>query len=362
MTKICRERIDHPCAWRGSDFESKDDFAFDLEARHLDAIARAMDQVRAEGLGLDDIERAQFELPEIAEDLAGLAKELRDGRGFFMLRGFPLDRYSEEEIGMIYWGIGTHLGVGVSQSVLGDRLGHVMDFSKDDPNARAYRNSQELSLHTDLSDIVSLLSLSTSAEGGLSQFVSAATIHNEILAAHPEYLEPLYRGFRYHRAGEEGPGEDPVTPWTVPVFAYVDGRLSCRYVRGYAERGHAILGEAMSDFDVAALDYLDEIARREQIEFRIEPGEAVFQNNYLVFHARSAFRDDPAKGKVRHLLRLWLDVKENPYPHVKEMHLHSSPGIARQEGKRPSGEGDAYLDQIEDGAARELAKQRVSVG
>jgi hypothetical protein len=44
---------------------------------------------------------------------------------------------------MIFWGIGTYLGRGLSQSVLGDRLGHVKDFSREDPLARAYRNKQE---------------------------------------------------------------------------------------------------------------------------------------------------------------------------------------------------------------------------
>jgi hypothetical protein len=47
--------------------------------------------------------------------------------------------------GRRFWGIGTHLGRGLSQSVMGDRLGHVKDFSREDPGARAYRNKQELS-------------------------------------------------------------------------------------------------------------------------------------------------------------------------------------------------------------------------
>ncbi|MEQ8654478.1 MAG: TauD/TfdA family dioxygenase [Kiloniellales bacterium] len=346
MTEICRTHLEHPGAWRGSDFASKDDFSFDLEGRHLKAIERAMDRIRKQGLGLDDIEREHFQLEEIAEDIAGYYNELRDGRGFFMLRGFPLDRYTQDEIGMIYWGLGTHLGVGVSQSVLGDRLGHVKDFSQNDPNARAYRNNKELDLHTDLSDIVSLLSLAKAAEGGSSQFVSALTVHNEILAQHPEYLEPLYRGFRYHRAGEEAPGEEPVTPWNVPVFAYLEGRLSTRYVRAYLERGHAILDQPLTELELAALDYLDTVAQREKLEVVIEPGEAVFQNNYTVFHARSGFTDDPAKGQVRHLLRLWLDVPENGYPAVKEMRTHAGAGIARQEGRMPSGEGDAYKEII----------------
>ena len=53
----------------------------------------------------------------------------------------------------------THLGRGLSQSVLGDRLGHVKDFSREDPGARAYRNKQELSPHTDSCDLVGLLCL-----------------------------------------------------------------------------------------------------------------------------------------------------------------------------------------------------------
>jgi hypothetical protein len=49
-----------------------------------------------------------------------------------VLRRLPVEDYSKDEIGMIFWGIGTHLGRGLSQSVLGDRLGHVKDFSRED--------------------------------------------------------------------------------------------------------------------------------------------------------------------------------------------------------------------------------------
>ena len=130
MVEIRRTPIDHPSAWRSSDFASRNDFAIDLGPRHLRAFECALERIRAEGLGLDDIERSHFEVPEIAGDIAAWFDEIQHGRGFVYLRGFPVDRYSEEEIGIIYWGIGTHMGVGVSQSVLGDRLGHVMDFSK----------------------------------------------------------------------------------------------------------------------------------------------------------------------------------------------------------------------------------------
>ena len=59
-------------------------------------------------------------------------------------------------------------------------------------------------------------------------------------------------------------------------------------------------------------------------------------------HARTAFEDDEeAPAARRHLLRLWLDVP-NGRPAPKEMNVFGTVGISRQEGKTPTGEGDAY--------------------
>ena len=69
-------------------------------------------------------------------------------------------------------------------------------------------------------------------------------MHNEILKRDPALLEPLYEGFPYYRSGEQGPGEAPVTPWNVPVFSFLDGKLAARYIREYIDRGAAISGAA----------------------------------------------------------------------------------------------------------------------
>jgi hypothetical protein len=50
--------------------------------------------------------------------------------------------------------------------MLGDRLGHVKDFSREDPLARAYSNKQELSPHTDSCDLVELFCLRAAQSGG----------------------------------------------------------------------------------------------------------------------------------------------------------------------------------------------------
>ena len=40
-----------------------------------------------------------------------------------------------------------------------------------------------------------------------------------------------------------------------------------------------------------------------------QPGDMQFINNYHVLHGRSAYEDDRAAGKVRHLKRLWLETE-----------------------------------------------------
>jgi hypothetical protein len=50
------------------------------------------------------ISRETFPLPTLAPVLLGLAGELYSGRGFFVLRTIPVDKYSREEIAIVYAG------------------------------------------------------------------------------------------------------------------------------------------------------------------------------------------------------------------------------------------------------------------
>ena len=140
--------IRHPSAWTVSDFRSPADYSVDLDAAQLRDIATAMRRIKAAGIGLDGLQREHFEVPSLRPIVEEIRRQVEDGRGFVLLRRLPIEDYSKDDLGLIFWGIGTHLGRGLSQSVLGDRLGHVRDFSREDPGARAYRNKQELSPHT----------------------------------------------------------------------------------------------------------------------------------------------------------------------------------------------------------------------
>jgi len=185
-TPVFATPIRHPSAWTVADFRSPADYSVDLDAAQLRDIAAAMRRINGAGIGLDGLQREHFEVPSLRPFVEEIRRQVEDGRGFVLLRGLPVEDYSKDDLGLIFWGIGTHLGRGLSQSVMGDRLGHVKDFSREDPGARAYRNKQELSPHTDSCDLVGLLCLrNAQAGGGVSRLTSAISVHNALLAEKP---------------------------------------------------------------------------------------------------------------------------------------------------------------------------------
>ena len=256
LTPLYGAPIDHPSAWKVADFKTSADYTIELDATHLREIERAMGQIKAAGLGLDDLRREHFEVPSLRPMIDQIRHQIEDGRGFVVVRSLPVEDYSKDEIGMIFWGIGTHLGRGLSQSVLGDRLGHVKDFSREDPLARAYRNKQELSPHTDSCDLVGLACLRDAKTGGVSRLTSALTVHNVMLEECPEMLERLYRGYVFHRRGEEKPG-DPHTRHigcrSIPIPRRKSQRVSSAPMSRRAKRRPAVRwARSSSQFSTAS--------------------------------------------------------------------------------------------------------------
>ncbi|HKX56033.1 MAG TPA: hypothetical protein VJN01_08030, partial [Xanthomonadales bacterium] len=116
-----------PAVWYGKDQSQQDDWIIHLSPEQQAELARAANQVRSSGLKLEEARRADFSLPTLAPVLARIKRELHAGRGFVLVRGLAINDHSADEMGTIFWGIGTYLGTGVAQSSAGDRLGHVID-------------------------------------------------------------------------------------------------------------------------------------------------------------------------------------------------------------------------------------------
>ena len=347
ISDITLQPVDHPGAWLASKC-AKSTFVFELSERHLAALDRALQRVKRQTDDPESITRELFALDDIAEDVEAWRRQVMDGYGLIILRGFPLGQYSKEELGMIHFGIGTHFGTAMSQSVMGDRLGHVVDVGGKDPKERAYRNSTELDMHTDACDVVAMMCLQKAISGGYSGYVSAISIYNEALRRAPELMPVLMRGFHYHRFGEEEPGQSPVTETRIPVFSFSEGYLSVNYLRAYIDMAADEMGQSLSAAEVAALDLVDDIAHDEKFALRFitEPGEAVFFNNLTILHNRSAFDDADDPALKRHLLRLWL-VAHQPRPACDELRIYEGRGIARQDGKTTYFDSDKRFTRFE---------------
>ena len=330
--------IEGPTLWRGSQFAGKQDVTIALGESELTVIERIL--AETEALDLEQIEASHFADPVLVSFMQRIADEVRNRRGLAVLAGIPIDRFDQRAVSRIFWGLGRLLGVPVSQSVMGERLGHIVDKSADDPNARGYRHRYELTPHTDFHEIVTFMCLRQGIGGGKSWYVSAHWLHNLMLEQRPDLLEMLYRGYYTHRFGEQADGETPITPHRVPVFSRCEGLVSCRFLRRYIE---AAANEAypLSTVEREALEYFDRIsmAAENGLFFELAPGEAAVMNNYVVLHGRTAFEDGDSPDAKRHLIRLWLTLNP-PRPVVPELAVYASElagkGIAPRPGSVPS--------------------------
>jgi hypothetical protein len=309
MSSIWTKPVTGPKAWRGCDLANDPSWIVTLGDAEIADVERALAAARASGRPLADIGREQFPLTVLRARLAQVLDELYAGRGFVVVRGLPVQRWSDDDVGLVFWGLGRYLGSPLHQNPQGDLLGHVYDHGRTYGNidVRGYETSAYLPYHTDAGDLVGLLCLRRSLEGGLSSIVSSVTVHNEILAHHPEYLGLLYNGFYYIRR-EAALTDKGVSERPIPVFGARDGVVSCRYIRNQINAGAVKRGVPLTTIEKAALDHLDETTRRAdlRLDMDLQVGDIQFINNYTILHSRTGFVDGPEPHQKRHMLRLWL--------------------------------------------------------
>ena len=324
MDLIRTTPITGPRAWRGAELANDPSWIVTLTDAELADLDRALMVARASGRPLAEIDRAQFPLTVMRPRLEAARAEMREGRGFQVLRGVPVARYSDADIGLIFWGMGRYLGTPLFQNPQGDLLGHVYDHGRTYGNidVRGYETNAYLPYHTDAGDMVGLLCLRRGLEGGLSSIVSSVTVHNEILSAHPEYLGLLYNGFYYIRR-EAALTERGVSERPIPVFGYRDGVVSCRYIRNQINAGAVKREVPLTTLETAALDFLDEQTRRPdlRLDMDLQAGDIQFINNYTILHSRTGFVDGELPHEKRHMLRLWLKFP-TPWPLGAEFPAH----------------------------------------
>lgn len=288
-----------------------------LDIEELETAAKSL---LASQLDIVDITVEQFPLPTLGPKLLTLRQELIHGRGFFILRGLPIQKYNELEACTIFYGLGFHIGSPRSQNAFGHMIGHVRDLGmkSDDPNVRIYQTSERQTFHTDSSDAVGLLCLQKAKAGGESLLVSASTIFNEMHTQRPDLLELLMQPIATDRRGEVPEGMLPYL--LIPVFSFHEGYLTVFYQRQYIESAQRFEdAPRLSSKHIEALDMFDGLANDPNLNLSmtLEPGDMQFVYNHALLHDRTSFDDWDDPIKKRHLLRLWLSLPgDRPLPNV----------------------------------------------
>lgn len=297
--------LDAEAAWTAAELLAHRDWAHELNGPEIAEIDAAIARARRSGRSLYRLEKEDFPLPTLSGRISTFSEILEHGIGAVMIRGLPIERYELQDQQILFWGVGLHLGTAVSQSSSGERMMSIKALAEvEQGEARGVYTRAALTCHTDLTDVIGMLSLQTAMTGGESTLVSAVAVHDEISRTRPDLLEVLYQPFAY-----ASPQWDPakVRVEMRTIFSRHRGRFVSNYLREFIDCAGA---PPLTDRQSAALDYLDEVCNLPAFSacLPLLPGDMLFFNNFVAYHGRRAFHDAEDPDRHRHLLRLWLSV------------------------------------------------------
>lgn len=305
-----------PSVWRGGDLARRpEEWTVRLSPHQLAEIDSAVLEARRRDLTLLKLTAADFPLPTLATELERIAWVLEHGRGFVLVKGLPVEQWGEPVVSTVLWGLGRYLGRPVPQNADGHMLGHVRDTGRSltDPAARGYQTRAALPFHTDGADLVALLSLRAARSGGRTSLVSAAAVHDAVLALRPELADRLYRTHYFDRREEHAPGEPPYA--AAPIAVRQGGALSLFYNRCYLESAQRFPQvPRLQPADVELFDLIDAVADAPgvRLDLDLRAGDLLLLNTHTIMYARAEFEDHAQRERKRHLLRLWLALPHRP--------------------------------------------------
>jgi TfdA family taurine catabolism dioxygenase TauD len=307
--------IEGPAAWEGPRIDWQQEGLHVLSWEQIEEIDAALAHLRSFGdTDFADVTRAHFPLPMLGGFLAGLAERLRIGPGFLLLRGLPRGRWPLDDLARIYVGLGCYLGRLSPQSYQGELLGHVIDVSDVEAQARGYHRGGAQRMHTDNCDIVSLLCVRAAPSGGISRIASAAAVHNRLLAERLELLEALYGEYIFRRMELDAEFGDATLVKNVVIFSRDSGQLTCNVSGSYPHRAVKAGDAVMTPLQIEALEEMKRISASPDLylDMEIREGDIQFLNNRTILHGRTGYEDAPDIARRRHMMRLWLEVPSWP--------------------------------------------------
>lgn len=299
----------NPSLWKNADVVADESWKVALTDVQRNELIRVTRAAISAGATIETLTQEQFPLPSLSNVVDKINTDLSSGRGFLLLRDFPVDLMTEEEASIAYFGLGTHLGIPVRQNSNSELLSHIRDdrTEQDGQIKRLYRTRERQDFHTDAADIIGLLCMHKAKTGGESKIASSPAIYAEMMRRRPDLVDELRAPMYWDKQDEHKDGEQP---WfTLPPVFDLNGEPRIFFVGWYirnAQRWSEV--PRLTTRQIEALELLEGIANDPAFHLAMdfEPGDIQFLNNGRILHAREAYDDWEDPDKRRHLLRLWL--------------------------------------------------------
>ncbi len=102
--------VQSPAAWRGEAMPSLDEMSYRLSEEEVAEILAATENAMAMGPPTKELTADDFPLPLLAPRIKQWREDLGKGVGFVVVRGVPVDRWSQEAAELFFWCFGLHIG------------------------------------------------------------------------------------------------------------------------------------------------------------------------------------------------------------------------------------------------------------
>ena len=325
-----------PQAWTAQQVRDGSSWVLHLEAQHHAALDKALAHATGHQKPLLQWRQEDFPLDQAMQTLLAQAIATTQGRwGMCLVKGFGVDRWSEQQAHMAYWGMGLYMGVARPQNRNSDVMTDVRDAggSYKVKGGRGYNTNADLDFHIDSTDVVALLCRRTARSGGQSKVVSSLALRDEVARLRPDLLAVLQEPFLHSYQGAQDPRQPPY--YGCPVFCEQNGVFAARSNRKNIVAVERDFEQAprLTPQQIEALDLLDDLMQSETFcyDMQLEPGDMQLLNSYVTLHSRTAFEDFDEPDRKRHLIRLWLAIASSqPLPDTwEEYFIDIRPGAVR---------------------------------
>ncbi len=273
-----------PAAWKGNDLINSKYWNYQLTPAEIAEIEAAIQSLKG-----SDPEAIQFN--QLRKTLEAISEELENGKGVVLLKGIPVEQYSEAELTELHLTLCRQMGILIRQSNI--------DFNSPSRETTQFvtyiraeaassgdgkQSNDAYKLHTDRYDALSLLCVKQARVGGENGLASAVTIYNEMLKSHPKIAEELFQGMPWLFEGENG--------WiSYPIWYIHNGKFTTQLSSTYPRLSQFVEGAPrLSENHKEGLDLLQTIGNKVGVTLTLEPGDWLMVNNHIVYHARSSWK------------------------------------------------------------------------